>query len=232
MATTATRMTPTAADRSPIAAYLDALLERHVHLVGGEVASYIPELAAVDPDQFGICLTTVDGAVYEAGDTRAGFTIQSMSKPLTYGLALERWGEQVVRSRVGVEPSGDAFNEISLAPATGAPLNPMINAGAIACAGLVAGDDPFATIVETYSRYAGRPLVLDEAVYRSRARRGIATVRSFICCGTSGLYRETPSTPSTSTSVNARSRSTAVTWRESRRPWPTVVSIRSPASGR
>ena len=172
MATTATRMRPTAADRSPIAAYLDALLERHAHLVGGEVASYIPELAAVDPDQFGICLTTVDGAVYEAGDTRAGFTIQSMSKPLTYGLALERWGEQVVRSRVGVEPSGDAFNEISLAPATGAPLNPMINAGAIACAGLVADDDPFATIVETYSRYAGRPLVLDEAVYRSESETG------------------------------------------------------------
>ena len=93
-------------------------------------ASYIPELASVDPDLFGICLTTVDYAVYEAGDTRAGFTIQSMSKPLTYGLALERWGEQVVRSRVGVEPSGDAFNEISLGPATGAPLNPMINAGA------------------------------------------------------------------------------------------------------
>ncbi len=169
---TATRMTPSATDRSPIAAYLDALLERHAHLVGGEVASYIPELASVDPDQFGICLTTVDGAVYEAGDTRTAFTIQSMSKPLTYGLALERWGEQVVRSRVGVEPSGDAFNEISLAPATGAPLNPMINAGAIACAGLVAGEDPFATIVETYSRYAGRPLDLDEAVYRSESETG------------------------------------------------------------
>jgi glutaminase len=169
---TATRMTPSATDSSPIAAYLDALLERHVHLEGGEVASYIPELASVDPDLFGICLTTVDGAVYEAGDTRAAFTIQSMSKPLTYGLALERWGEEVVRSRVGVEPSGDAFNEISLAPATGAPLNPMINAGAIACAGLVVGDDPFATVVETYSRYAGRPLDLDEAVYRSESETG------------------------------------------------------------
>jgi glutaminase len=126
---TATQIRRSAAERSPITAYLDALLERHARLEGGEVASYIPELASVDSDLFGICLTTVDGAVYEAGDTRAALTIQSMSKPLTYGLALERWGEQVVRSRVGVEPSGDAFNEISLAPATGAPLNPMINAG-------------------------------------------------------------------------------------------------------
>ena len=168
----ATQIPLSATERSPIAEYLDALLEQHAAVEDGEVASYIPELASADPDLFGICLTTVDGAVYEAGDTRTELTIQSMSKPLTYGLALERWGEEVVRSRVGVEPSGDAFNEISLAPATGAPLNPMINAGAIACAGLVAGDDPFATIVETYSRYAGRPLDLDEAVYRSESETG------------------------------------------------------------
>jgi glutaminase len=169
---TAIGIRPSAAERSPIAAYLDALLDRHGRLEGGEVASYIPELAVADPDLFGICLCTVDGAVYETGDTRSAFTIQSMSKPLTYGLALEQWGEKVVRSRVGVEPSGDAFNEISLAPTTGAPLNPMINAGAIACAGLVGGDDPFATISDTYSRYAGRPLELDEAVYRSESETG------------------------------------------------------------
>ena len=66
---------------------------------------------------FGICIATVEGAVYEAGDTRAPFTIQSMSKPLTYGLALERLGTDAVRSRIGVEPSGDAFNEISISPA-------------------------------------------------------------------------------------------------------------------
>src|SRR5258706_11758245 len=103
--------------RSPIAAYLDELLDRHSGIEEGAVARYIPELASADPDLFGICLTTVDGAIYETGDSRAPFTIQSMSKPLTYGLALEQLGESVVRSRVGVEPSGDAFNEISLAPA-------------------------------------------------------------------------------------------------------------------
>jgi glutaminase len=102
----------------------------------------------------------VDGAVYEAGDARAPFTIQSMSKPVTYGLALERLGTDTVRSRIGVEPSGDAFNEISISPVTGMPRNPLINAGAIACAGLVASaaEDPFALLLATYSRYAGRAL--------------------------------------------------------------------------
>jgi glutaminase len=159
---------------SPIASYLDELLERHAGRDTGEVATYIPELASADPDLFGICLATVDGALYEAGDTRAPFTIQSMSKPLTYGLALELAGEEAVRSRVGVEPSGDPFNEISLRAGTGTPVNPMINAGAITCAGLVfeASDAPMELLLETYSTYAGRPLEIDEAVYRSEADTG------------------------------------------------------------
>jgi glutaminase len=159
---------------SPIVAYLDSLLERHTADRRGEVATYIPELADADPDLFGICLVTVDGAVYEAGDTRHPFTIQSMSKPLTYGLALELAGAHEVRRRVGVEPSGDPFNEISLSRSTGTPVNPMINAGAITCAGLVLDhvDDPVDALLRTYSAYAGRPLELDEAVYRSEADTG------------------------------------------------------------
>jgi len=159
---------------SPIVAYLETLLERHGADRSGEVATYIPELAGADPELFGICLVTVDGAVYEAGDTRHGFTIQSMSKPLTYGLALELAGADSVRRRVGVEPSGDPFNEISLRPATGTPVNPMINAGAITCAGLVLDHaaDPVETLLGTYSAYAGRRLEVDEAVYRSEAETG------------------------------------------------------------
>jgi len=159
---------------SPIVAYLESLLERHAGDRSGEVASYIPELANVDPGLFGICLVTVDGAVYEAGDTRHLFTIQSMSKPLTYGLAFELAGADHVRRRVGVEPSGDPFNEISLRPSTGTPVNPMINAGAITCAGLVLdhADEPLEALLGTYSAYAGRRLDLDEAVYRSEADTG------------------------------------------------------------
>jgi glutaminase len=162
------------AGRSPVSAYLDSLLERHAANEDGEVAAYIPELATADPNLFGICLVTVDGAVYEAGDTRHPFTIQSMSKPLTYGLALELAGAETVRERIGVEPSGDPFNEISLRPSTGTPVNPMINAGAITCAGLVLDrvDDPLEALLSTYSAYAGRRLSLDEAVYRSEAETG------------------------------------------------------------
>ena len=169
---TATRITSSATERSP-----DCCVPRrfarasHQGLEGGEVASYIPELASVDSELFGICLTTAGGAVYEAGDTRTGFTIQSMSKPLTYGLALERWGEQVVRSRVGVEPSGDAFNEITGAGDRCAAQSDDQRGRDRLC-GAGGGRRSFATIVETYSRYAGRPLDLDEAVYRSESETG------------------------------------------------------------
>jgi glutaminase len=165
---------PVATRVSPVVDYLESLLANFVNLDDGEVASYIPELARSDPASFGICLATLDGGVYEVGDSRTSFTIQSMSKPLTYALALERLGQDVVHRRVGVEPSGDPFNEISLKPATGAPLNPMINAGAIACAGLVAGldEEPLALLLDAYSRYAGRRLEVDDAVYRSENETG------------------------------------------------------------
>ena len=159
---------------SPIAEYLGALLERFASVADGAVATYIPELASSDPGLFGICVVTFDGAVYEVGDTRVPFTIQSMSKPLTYGLVLEALGQERVHRRVGVEPSGDPFNEISLDSRTGAPVNPMINAGAIACAGLAAAldDEPLRRVLDAYSRYAGRELEIDDAVYRSESETG------------------------------------------------------------
>ncbi len=147
--------------RSPIQDYLESLHARFRELTEGAVADYIPELARADPEGFGICIVTRDGFVYEVGDTRTPFTIQSVSKPLTYGLALEANGEDAVLAKIGVEPSGDAFNAISLRPQTGAPLNPLINAGAIAACGLIAGDtveQKTARIIDTYSRYAGREL--------------------------------------------------------------------------
>ena len=76
-------MTTTSTATSPISGYLADLLERFAAVDDGQVASYIPELADADPSHFGICIVTLDGAIYEAGDTRVPFTIQSMSKPLT-----------------------------------------------------------------------------------------------------------------------------------------------------
>src|SRR5258708_29678665 len=92
-----------------------------------------------DREWFGFCRPTASGAVYQVGDYLQPFTIQSISKPFVYGLALEDNGREAVLKKVGVEPTGDAFNSISLDPGTGRPRNPMINAGAIASAGLIAG---------------------------------------------------------------------------------------------
>ncbi len=139
------------------------------------MANYIPELASADPDCFGICLATVDGYVYEVGDARESFTVQSISKPFVYGLALEDRGKAAVLARIGVEPTGDAFNQISLEPDTGRPRNPMINAGAIAAAGLVAGHsqaDRWSRVLSLFELYAGRRLALNAAVYQSERATG------------------------------------------------------------
>ena len=160
---------------APVTRYLERLHSRHANRLDGVVATYIPELAKADPAWFGIALTTVDGSSYEAGNTRQAFTIQSISKPLTYALALEDLGETVVRRRIGVEPTGDAFNSITLAADSGAPLNPMVNSGAIAAASLirpVGGRSALDRILDNTSAFAGRALDIDPAVFESERTTG------------------------------------------------------------
>jgi glutaminase len=160
---------------SPIQDYLQELHGRYLDLDEGKAATYIPELAKANPGWFGISLATTDGHVYEAGDARQPFTIQSISKPFVYGLALEDNTRAEVLKRIGVEPTGDAFNAISLEANTGRPRNPMINAGAIAAAGLIAGKSPqtrLRRMLEMFSRYAGEEVFCDEAVYRSESETG------------------------------------------------------------
>ena len=160
---------------SPIEDYLEELHTEYASLKDGQVATYIPELARADPDWFGICLVTASGSVYQVGDYLQPFTIQSISKPFVYGLALEDNGRAAVLEKVGVEPTGDAFNSISLDPGTGRPRNPMINAGAIASAGLIAGKTSqtrLRRLLESFALYAGHELWLDEKVYRSESDTG------------------------------------------------------------
>ena len=160
---------------SPVQAYLDRLHEQFAGLASGQVARYIPELAKADPASFGIVIATVDGRVYEVGATRQTFTIQSISKPLVYGVALEDRGRDRVQQAIGVEPSGDAFNSISLEDGSGRPLNPMINAGAIATAALVGGETRearLARVVDAMSAFAGRALAIDDAVFESERATG------------------------------------------------------------
>lgn len=166
---------PAAQPTSPVTDFLTGLHRAFAEVQSGEVATYIPELAKADPNWFGICVVTAGGEIYEVGDSNQHFTIQSISKPFVYGMALEDNTRAVVLSKVGLEPTGDAFNAISLEPDTGRPRNPMINAGAIATAGLIAGKTQqirFNRVLQTFSMLAGRQLALDEQVYRSENETG------------------------------------------------------------
>src|SRR6266571_1668009 len=143
----------------PLLRFLNACHAEFSAESGGTVADYIPELGKADPDHFGISLATLDGHVYEVGDSRAPFTIQSMSKPFVFALALDTLGAARVESAIGVEPSGDPFNSIRL-NADNHPFNPMVNAGA------------FEHIRQALGRFAGRELGIDEAVYASESATG------------------------------------------------------------
>ncbi|WP_244930454.1 glutaminase [Nocardioides sp. W7] len=149
--------------RSPIPDYLNQVLDTCGADGSGELAAYIPELAEADPDRFALALATVDGTVYGVGDDEVEFSIQSISKPFAYALALAQHGLDRVLEKVGVEPSGDAFNELSLEVDTGRPLNPMINAGALTVHALI--DDE--TVRRGFSAFAGRELEVDEEVFTS-----------------------------------------------------------------
>lgn len=160
---------------SPIEGYLARIHREISELKDGKPYSTIPAMANVNPDNFGICLTTVDGYIYEIGDTREEFSIQSISKPFTYGLALADLGLDKVDEKVDVEPSGDSFNEISLAEGTGRPANAMINAGALTATSLIkasGGNTRIKRIVNTYSAFAGRELSIDEEIFASELEHG------------------------------------------------------------
>lgn len=160
--------------KPPLLRFLDACRADYLPETSGAVADYIPELGKADPAHFGISLATLDGHVYEVGDTQVPFTIQSMSKPFVFALALDTLGAARVESVIGVEPSGDPFNSIRL-NAENHPFNPMVNAGAIACSGLIyeaKGDGAFEYIRQALGRFAGRELDVDDAVYSSESLTG------------------------------------------------------------
>jgi len=170
--------------RNPVPDYLHEILDGLRDDRAGAVADYIPQLADADPDVLGVALTMQNGRTYSAGDDRVEFSIQSISKPFAYAAALIDRGTEVVDAAVGVEPSGEAFDELSLEGETHRPKNPMINAGALAVHHLLAADDAtpqdrVTRIVEFLSELAGRVLTVDEDVYRSEvetADRNLAIV--------------------------------------------------------
>ena len=160
---------------SPIAELLQRVHERYAGLTEGEVATYIPELGKADPDKIGICIVSTDGQVHEIGDCGETFTIQSISKPFVFGMALEDHGRDATLARVGVEPTGDAFNSIVVDQETMRPFNPMVNAGAIATSALVGGatsEERLARLLAKFGAAAGRELSIDRAVFESERTTG------------------------------------------------------------
>jgi glutaminase len=149
----------------------------------GKVADYIPALARVPRDLFGIVVVGVNGNVMEVGDVNHLFTIQSISKPFVFALVCQEIGYLEARAKLGVNATGLPFNSVmAIELNADRTMNPMVNAGAIAATSLIPGDsaaEKWRFVQEGLSRFAGRPLELDVEVYESEAatnqrNRGIA----------------------------------------------------------
>lgn len=161
--------------KSPIPDYLNRVLENARPIETGKPASYIETLAKADTSKIAVALAMVDGQIYSTGDDDVEFSIQSISKAFVYALAIEDAGLDMVLEKIGVEPSGDAFNSLSLERGTNRPMNPMINAGAITAHSLIGGPDWTADqrterILEALSKLAGRRLHVCEEVYQAELR--------------------------------------------------------------
>lgn len=181
--------------KTPVVDYLQHVLTQCDDNVQGQLADYIPELARANPNHFALALSTVDGVVYGAGDVTTAFTIQSMSKPFAYALALQHHGVEHVLRKVGVEPSGEAFNEISLDQQTHLPKNPMINSGAITTHALIPIHAKFSRaeqLRQFLSTLAGRELSFDEQVYQSELKTAFRNLSIGYMLRTAGVLDEDP----------------------------------------
>jgi glutaminase len=148
-------------------------------LAEGRNADYIPALAAVDPNLFGIAVVTADGTMHAAGDVETEISIQSISKVFTMAQVVQEQGPESIAQRVGVDATGARFNSIVAVEAirtvvgAGAPeMNPLVNPGAIATTGMVieaAGDAAWDRILGFHGAAAGRPLQVMADVYESES---------------------------------------------------------------
>ncbi|QPN60031.1 glutaminase A [Synechococcus sp. CBW1002] len=168
----------------------DLVVEAHRRfspVLDGRVADYIHALAAATPEHFGLCVSSSGGALFEAGEARLAFSIQSISKPFLFALICQAIGEAAAREKLGVNSTGLPFNSVLAVERSGEGLsNPMVNAGAIAATSLAPGatmEDKWAFIQDGFSRFAGRRLEIDQVVCESelasnRRNAGIATLLS------------------------------------------------------
>jgi glutaminase len=152
---------------------LKTAFNRYKSLREGKNADYIPALAKVDPNLFGIALVTVDGSVYTIGDVKSEVSIQSISKVFTLARVLQESGAEAVLNNIGVDATGQVFNSIvAIEQYKGQEMNPLVNAGAITTTSMVKGNtasDVWNNILKTHETFAGRKLRVNEDVYKSEA---------------------------------------------------------------
>jgi glutaminase len=170
---------PAAMAQTPteVQAALDAALAKYKDLKEGKNADYIPALAKVDPNIFGIALVTIDGKVYTAGDVKSQVSIQSISKVFTMAKVMEESGADAIEQRIGVDATGMRFNSIVAVEfaqkALGGPeINPLVNPGAITATSMLKGstrDEIWKGLLGFYSDFAGRPLGVDQEVFKSES---------------------------------------------------------------
>ncbi len=163
---------------------VDAAYAKYKGLQEGKNADYIPILTETPSDLFGVVIVTKDGKVYSAGDVDYKFSIQSVSKPFTAALVMTQQGPAVLKEKIGVEPTGMAFNSKLALAIYENSVNPLVNAGAIAAVSLVQATseaDRWNQVSQNLSDFAGRPLTVLEKVYESEyttafGNRGIANL--------------------------------------------------------
>ena len=170
---------PAAQAQTPaeIQAALDAAHAKYQTLQAGKNADYIPALAKVDSKIYGIALVTTDGKVYTAGDIKSEVSIQSISKVFTMAKVIEEQGPEAIANTIGVDATGMRFNsivsiELSQKAYGGPEMNSLVNPGAIATTSMVKGatrDEVWNSILGYYSDFAGRPLSVNQEVFKSEA---------------------------------------------------------------
>jgi glutaminase len=163
---------PTGSAPEAIIAAIKKAYDDNKFVTEGKNADYIPALAGVNPNLFGIALITTEGRTFEIGDTKARFSIQSISKAFTLARVMADAGPEVIEKQIGVDATGGPFNSITAIElnTTHRAGNPLVNPGAIATVSYVEGENPeerWKRIIGNMSDFAGRPLEVDEQVYRS-----------------------------------------------------------------
>jgi glutaminase len=151
--------------------------DKYKNIKEGKNADYIPALAKVDPKIYGIALVTVDGQVHTVGDVKSEVSIQSISKVFTLAKVIEEQGPEAIEKTIGVDATGMRFNSIVAVEMAqkglgGPEMNSLVNPGAIATTSMVKGADRAAiwnSILSYYSDFAGRPLAVNQEVFKSES---------------------------------------------------------------